>query len=81
MKEPTIEDIWNAIPNKYKPYIEDVSIIPQYSIYRNKEVITYNATFKTDVWKDKKNPMVGIFHAEDIQTLVNGIINHLDKEI
>ena len=73
----TVDDVWDAIPKEYRPYIEDVTIVPQYSTYRNKEVITYNCTFKTSVWEGDKNPMVGIFHAEDVPTLVQGIVDYL----
>ena len=47
--QPTVEDVWDAIPKEYRPYIADVTIVPQHSNIRNKDVITYNATFKPAV--------------------------------
>ena len=74
----TEEDkVWAAIPKEYRPYIEEITIVPQHSVYRDEDVITYNATFKNKVWQGDKNPMVGIFHAEDVDTLVQSIIDYL----
>jgi len=73
----TIDDVWAAIPKEYRPYIDEITIVPQHSIYRNKDIITYNAYFKNSVWEDDRDPVIGIFHAEDVPTLVNGVVDHL----
>lgn len=78
--QPTVEDVWNAIPKEYRPYIDEISIVPQYSYIRNKEVITYNATFKSAVYEGDKEPLIGVFHAEDVQTLVDGIVKYLSPK-
>ena len=75
-----VDTVWASIPDKYIPYIDDIEIHPQYSVYRNKEVITYNVIFKPEVWGDK-NPMVGLLYIEDIPTLVKSIQEYLDPII
>lgn len=74
------DDIWVAIPEKYHPYIEDIQIVPQYSIYRKQEVTTYNVIFKPDTYVDR-NPIVGLFHMEDIPTVVKSVEEHLEPRL
>ena len=77
---PTVDDIWMAIPKEYRPYIDEVTIVPQHSAHRNKDIITYNAIFKNSVWERDHNPVVGILYAEDVPTLVKGVVDHLNTK-
>ncbi len=73
--------VWEAIPEKYHPYIDKVQVNHPFSMYQRKEVTTYSAIFTNEVidyYRDIQNSyLVGLIHYDDLSTLVSDLEKYL----
>ena len=77
-----VSGVWDAIPEKYQPYIDEIRVDHPYSQYQHKTVTTYSAFFTNDVIDYYRNTdvgyLIGLIHCEDMGSLLSGIEEYLD---